>query len=220
MPPFPALPLLREPNIFDNERSQSKVCKAKGVLWNARNNSASWGCLPRTRPSEEHRDVCVYHPWIGKGRRRPVPTVFRAGLCLQVDLSNAFEDGKTCLERLEDRRKAGKVSEGEEASVMEALKERIRGEYRKVKVTVNVGCGRCAWALAHTHFVENRTPAAFNVCLYVEWFVRKSSCLHARRECSLVERILGACRQSERATCKVRPSRRCFGRSCRRTDVR
>lgn len=52
-----------------------------------------------------------------------------------MDLSNAFEDGKTCLERLETRRKAGKVSEREEASVMEALKERIREEYRKVKST-------------------------------------------------------------------------------------
>lgn len=49
-----------------------------------------------------------------------------------MDLSNAFEDGKTCLERLEKRRKTGKVSEREEASVMEALKERIREEYRKV----------------------------------------------------------------------------------------
>lgn len=37
-----------------------------------------------------------------------------------------------CLARLEERRKAGKVSEGEEASTMERLKERFREEYRKV----------------------------------------------------------------------------------------
>ncbi|CAM9540792.1 unnamed protein product [Scytosiphon promiscuus] len=50
----------------------------------------------------------------------------------QVDLSNAFGDGKASLERLEGRRKAGKVSEEEEVSVMEAVKERLREEYRKV----------------------------------------------------------------------------------------
>lgn len=49
-----------------------------------------------------------------------------------MDLSNAFEDGKTYLERLEERRKAGRVPEAEEASTMEALKERLREEYRKV----------------------------------------------------------------------------------------
>eukprot|EP00903_Cladosiphon_okamuranus_P007797 g7546.t1 len=50
----------------------------------------------------------------------------------QVDLSNAFEDGKACLESLEERRKRGKVSEGEETSTMKGLKERFREEYRKV----------------------------------------------------------------------------------------
>ncbi|CAM9252372.1 unnamed protein product [Ectocarpus sp. 12 AP-2014] len=49
----------------------------------------------------------------------------------QVDLSNAFEDGKICLEKIGERRKAGKVSEREEVSMMEALKERFREEYRK-----------------------------------------------------------------------------------------
>ncbi|CAM9243711.1 unnamed protein product [Ectocarpus sp. 4 AP-2014] len=49
----------------------------------------------------------------------------------QVDLSNAFEDGKICLEKIGERRKAGKVSEREEVSTMEALKERFREEYRK-----------------------------------------------------------------------------------------
>lgn len=53
----------------------------------------------------------------------------------QVDLSNAFEDGKACLERLEERRKAGKVPEAEEASTMQGLKERFREEYRKVTLT-------------------------------------------------------------------------------------
>ncbi|CAM9100798.1 unnamed protein product, partial [Hapterophycus canaliculatus] len=51
----------------------------------------------------------------------------------QVDLSNAFEDGKCCLERLEGRRKAGKVSQEEEVSTMDALKERLREEYRKAR---------------------------------------------------------------------------------------
>lgn len=49
-----------------------------------------------------------------------------------MDLSNAFEDGKACLEGLEERRKAGKVSEAEETSTMKGLKERFREEYRKV----------------------------------------------------------------------------------------
>lgn len=50
-----------------------------------------------------------------------------------MDLSNAFEDGKICLEKMEERRTAGKVPEREEVSTMEALKERFREEYRKVK---------------------------------------------------------------------------------------
>lgn len=49
-----------------------------------------------------------------------------------MDLSNAFEDGKACLEKLEERRTAGKVSEREETSTMNGLKERFREEYRKV----------------------------------------------------------------------------------------
>lgn len=52
----------------------------------------------------------------------------------QVDLSNAFEDGKTCLEGLEERKRAGKVSREEEASTMKVLKERFREEYRKVNL--------------------------------------------------------------------------------------
>lgn len=55
-----------------------------------------------------------------------------------MDLSNAFEDGKTCLERMEERRKAGRVSEEEEASTMEALKERLREEYRKVNKQIKI----------------------------------------------------------------------------------
>lgn len=51
---------------------------------------------------------------------------------LQVDLSNAFEDGRACLESLGERRRRGRVSQEEEAAVMESLKERFRVEYRKV----------------------------------------------------------------------------------------
>lgn len=51
---------------------------------------------------------------------------------LQVDLSNAFEDGKACLEELGERRRRGRVSQEEEATVMGSLKERFRAEYRKV----------------------------------------------------------------------------------------
>ena len=49
-----------------------------------------------------------------------------------MDLSNAFEDGRACLEELGERRRRGRVSQEEEATVMESLKERFRAEYRKV----------------------------------------------------------------------------------------
>ena len=75
-----------------------------------------------------------------------------------MDLSNAFEDGKTCLDRLEARKKDGKVSEGEETSTMEALKERLREEYRKVSEHV--------WPLhRRISHRENPPPAAFSMCL-------------------------------------------------------
>lgn len=61
----------------------------------------------------------------------------------QVDLSNAFEDGKICLENMEERRTAGKVPEREEASTMEALKERFREEYRKARSLRAARVGRC-----------------------------------------------------------------------------
>ena len=54
-----------------------------------------------------------------------------------MDISNAFEDGRACLERLGGRRRRGKVSQEEEAAVMESLKERFRVEYRKVWVSEN-----------------------------------------------------------------------------------
>ncbi|CAM9145767.1 unnamed protein product [Ectocarpus sp. 8 AP-2014] len=65
----------------------------------------------------------------------------------QVDLSNAFEDGKICLEKIGERRKAGKVSEREEVSTMEALKERFREEYRKARTSRSARTRRCfiAW---------------------------------------------------------------------------
>lgn len=94
----------------------------------------SFGCLspllPRILPSSPTADQFY-------------PTSMMGPLCdehrlprRQVDLSNAFEDGKACLEVLEERRKAGKVSEGEEASTMRGLKERFREEYRKVNICV------------------------------------------------------------------------------------
>lgn len=52
---------------------------------------------------------------------------------LQVDLSTAFEDGRAFLECLETRRKNGRLSKEEEAKAMDALKERFREEYRKVR---------------------------------------------------------------------------------------
>lgn len=50
----------------------------------------------------------------------------------QVDLSNAFEDGRSYLEGLEADRVEGRVSKQEEALAMEMVKERFREEYRKV----------------------------------------------------------------------------------------
>lgn len=54
-------------------------------------------------------------------------------MILQVDLTNAFEDGRACLETLEIKRRNGRISEVEEASIMAKLKERFREEYRKVE---------------------------------------------------------------------------------------